>query len=169
MPRATPTLSTAVDLSCHSPRNSGDTGPPPPIDELSTFNAEADAHNASAPKGMTVARPDVEVSYTVTQLGEARGQLTNLSAEPVPEAVLVAFNAEADAHNASAPKGMTVARPDVEVSYTVTQLGEARGQLTNLSAEPVPEAVLVAFNAEADAYNASAPKGMTGARCMASR
>ena len=66
MPRATPTLSTAVDLSCHSPRNSGDTGPPPPIDELSTFNAEADAHNASAPKGMTVARPDVEVSYTVT-------------------------------------------------------------------------------------------------------
>ena len=66
MPRATPTLSTAVDLSCHSPRNSGDTGPPPPLDELSTFNAEADAHNASAPKCMTVARPDVEVSYTVT-------------------------------------------------------------------------------------------------------
>ena len=54
------------DLSCHSPRNSSGAGPPPPIDELSTFNAEADAHNASAPKGMTVARPDVEVSYTVT-------------------------------------------------------------------------------------------------------
>mmetsp|Transcript_12924 Transcript_12924/g.42973 ORF Transcript_12924/g.42973 Transcript_12924/m.42973 type:complete len:95 (+) Transcript_12924:116-400(+) len=89
MPRATPTLSTAVDLSCHSPRNSGGAEPPPPIDELSTFNAEADAHNASAPKGMTVARP---------------------SAEPVPEAVLVAFNAEADAYNASAPKGMTGAR-----------------------------------------------------------
>ena len=110
MPRATPPLSTAVDLLCHSPRNSGGAEPPPPIDELSTYNAEADAYNASAPKGMTVARPDVEGSYTVTQLGEARRQLTLLSAEPVPEAVLVAFNAEADAYNASAPKGMTGAR-----------------------------------------------------------
>ena len=105
MPRATPPLSIAVDLSCHSPRNSGGAEPPPPIDELSTYNAEADAYNASAPPGKTVAR-----------------QLTLLSAEPVPEAVLVAFNAEADAHNASAPKDKTVARPDVEGSYTATLL-----------------------------------------------
>ena len=54
------------------------------------------------------------------------------------------------------------------VCYTATQLASARRQLTLLSAEPVSEAVLVAFNAEADAYNSRRPQGMTGARCTAS-
>ena len=54
------------------------------------------------------------------------------------------------------------------VCYTATQLASARRQLTLLWAEPVSEAVLVAFNAEADAYNSRRPQGMTGARCTAS-